>query len=230
MAFVVAVCALGGLAVVRASPASRLLVIGVLFLSATVDLVGHVQLGPTTAYGWITGLVAVAAVLVALLAPARSLSPAARRVLGCMTLLPAWALLSVLWAPMSLASAQNVLVYVALPALVTVAALASASAVITFSALRRLMLATLVQVARSTLRRWQSTASAAARWSVRVLTPCSPPSESAGAWRLHGSATGRELKVALSAVVARLPEPFSNRVRCVARAADVRTARRSDYE
>ena len=102
------------------------------------------SLALTTAYAWITGLVAVAAVLVALLAPARSLSPAARRVLGCMTLLPAWALLSVLWAPMSLASAQNVLVYVALPALVTVAALASASAVITFSALRRLMLATLL--------------------------------------------------------------------------------------
>lgn len=143
-AFVAALAALGVLVAARATPAHALLAFSALGLSATVDLVGQLQVGRTTAYAWLTGVVVAAAVVVTLLAPAQALSPATRRVLGYMSLLPAWALVSTLWAPVTLDGAQNALVYVAFTALAIVSALATASGALTFSALRRAMLVTLV--------------------------------------------------------------------------------------
>jgi len=122
------------------TPLHKVIVVGVLGLSATVDLIGHFRLGPTTAYAWVTGAVVAIALTAALLAPAGALSSATHRVLGLMALFPAWAVLSALWAPVSLWGAQNLLIYVAFPALVAVAAVASSTGVLTFSYLRRGML------------------------------------------------------------------------------------------
>jgi len=142
--FVIVVVVLGVLAVAQATPAARMLVFGVLGLSATVDLIGHVRFGKTTAYAWVTGVVVATAVGVALAAPAGFSSPASRRTTLYMTILPAWAILSFLWAPPSLEGAQNALIYVALPALAAVSTHASASGVITYSRLRRSMFVMLI--------------------------------------------------------------------------------------
>jgi O-antigen ligase len=141
-AFAAVLVAFGILAAARAVPASRILLLSALALSATVDLVGRVQVGPTTAYAWLTGAIATAALSMALLAPSNGLMPSTRRVLGFMTLLPAWAVLSVVWAPVDLNGAQNALAYVAFVALVAVATHATASGQLTFPVLRDAMLIT----------------------------------------------------------------------------------------
>lgn len=143
VAFSLAIVTVGLLVTLRETPMHKLLVGGLLGLSATVDLIGHFRVGPTTAYAWVTGAVAAVVVVVALATPARSLSPAARRVIRSMALFPAWALLSILWAPVSLQAAQNLLVYLAFSAIVAVAAVASATGVVTFATLRRAMMWTL---------------------------------------------------------------------------------------
>lgn len=118
--------ALGVVAVVRGlqTPASRFLVLTVLAVSATIDLIGRVEVGPTSAYAWVTALIAATSTFLALLLPITRVPRAGRRTLLVMSLYPAWALMSVAGAPPSQAGVQNLLVYVSFPSIAAVTAVA----------------------------------------------------------------------------------------------------------
>ncbi len=125
------------LALAHDAPLARLLVLATLAASASVDLIRRLELGPTTAYAWLTGMVALSAGIVALTLWTTSVPPAGRRALAFMMLFPTWVLATAAWAPPDTHGAQNILVYVAVPAIATVSAVATATGALPFTMLRR---------------------------------------------------------------------------------------------
>lgn len=119
------------------APATRVLVYSVLGISATVNLIRRVEVGPMTGYAWLTGLITVSAVILALALPTSSLPAPSRRVLTLMSIFPAWALLSVSLKPPTQSGLQNILVYVGFASIATVSAVATATGAIGFASLRR---------------------------------------------------------------------------------------------
>ena len=114
----------GVLTSVRRIPVATVVVLGALAVAATVDYPRRFVVGPTTAYAWITALIAS---LLALISVSRYVLVAVRgtgRVLWPLYAFASWALLSMVWFRPSLDGIQNTFVYVAFATLPPVTAAA----------------------------------------------------------------------------------------------------------
>lgn len=113
---------------------SRAAVLGVVMLAGTVDLIRRLQVGSTSAYAWVTGVVAVTT-LVVLLRSDNQGRPANVPLLPLL-LLPIWAFATLVIDGVNISGVQNTLVYVSLPLIVALTATAISSGSLSFSSVR----------------------------------------------------------------------------------------------
>jgi O-antigen ligase len=135
----------GGIGLIAASharPAGVIVVMSALAVAGTVDLLGHIRIGPNSAYAWVTVAISAGVGLVVTRLSLPRVSRAGRRTLALISLFPVWALATFAWTPLTSAGLQNALVYLALPALASIAAGVTASGQMTFPVLRRALFAT----------------------------------------------------------------------------------------
>jgi O-antigen ligase len=124
------------------TPASRVVVMSALYMSATVDFIGRIQLGSTSAYAWVTVGIVVASVSLVLALPIASVPKSSRRMFLVMSLFPIWAVAMAVLTTPSQAGAQNILVYVCLVSVAALTASALSSGVITLDKLDKALFTT----------------------------------------------------------------------------------------
>ena len=134
----------GDFVVGREAPLAGAFVIAVLGVAATLDLIRQVDLGPVTAYAWLTGVVTLCAALLAVVLAKSSVPLSGRRALAIMALFPLWTLLAASWSEPDPAGFQNILMYMLLPSVAAVSAVATATGQLTFTTLRVLLAGTFV--------------------------------------------------------------------------------------
>ena len=83
-----------------------------LAFSASADIFGHISVGPTSAYSWVTLGILLLLTLLLASQPKVALDRDAVKAVQIVALFPLYALFSTVWHPVSLASIQNTLVYV----------------------------------------------------------------------------------------------------------------------
>jgi O-antigen ligase len=126
-AFALAVCVVALLAALGSAAIAPLAVGAILALSATADIFGRIDLGPTSAYAWVTAGILAAILTVLVTRPRIALDQAARQACLFVFLFPGYALAAAAWHPLGIAGAQNLMVYVGF-ALLFVFALRAATA------------------------------------------------------------------------------------------------------
>lgn len=144
VALILIVACLAALVLSRDAPVAGAFVVAVLGVSATLDLVRRVDLGPVTAYAWLTGAVALCAAFLAVVLAKSSVPSAGRHALALMTLFPLWTLLAASWSGPDASGFQNILMYMLFPSVAAVSAVATAMGELTFATLRKLMAGTFI--------------------------------------------------------------------------------------